>query len=208
MYLVRSQRDVFDVMAHVKTNEGQSIDFVVFLCARSDAERLSSPDPPNERQISAAISGQRNVPFCGNLQEVHSVLAAVMDRQATNSLATVLLEGIPPEHVETAVENRMSRSRELRDSDFLLSLLELWQEKSPLASKSGLYNALQQIKNGEILEVEAVKQLFSLDIDFDQRDLSALIAKQEECTPTALVQAATSACKNPHIRDMLYGCAQ
>ena len=210
MHLVRSRCDVLDVMAHVKTSEGQSIDFVVFLFAQLDAERILFTQSPVAGQVLDAALGPTNAPFCtGNLQEIHSVLAAVMDRQAMNSLAAILLQGVcPPEFAQIAVENQMSRSREMRDSNFLLSLLELWKEKRPLANKSGLCSALQQIKNGEILEVEAVKQLFSLDIDSDQRDLSALIAKQEECTPTALVQAATSACKNPHIRCMLYSCAQ
>ena len=200
---VHFEDDIEDVVIHVKCQEVDTMNFNVFFCAlvreeslQEREENLQEQSPPDKPSSLSRFGrfwagGQRLNPFdTSDIQKVHAVLSGCMDRQAMNSLAAILLKGIfPQESTETAVENRMPRSQELRDSNFLLSLLKLWKEKRPLADKSVLRNALQQINDGAILEADNVKQVLPLDADLEQQDFSEIVAKHEQVLPEAVVAA-------------------
>ena len=193
---VHFEDNIEDVVIHVKCHEVHAMNFNVFFYPLVREEILQEQSPPDKPSSLSRFrrfwaGGQRLNPFdTSDIPKVHAVLSGCMDRQAMNSLAAVLLKGIfPQESAETAVENRMPRSRELRDSNFLLSLLELWKEKRPLADKSVLRNALQQINDGAILEGDHVKQVLPIDADLKQQDFSEIVAKYEQVLPEAVVAA-------------------
>ena len=211
-YMVQTGSDLGEALMHVRCAEPQSMHICVFLLALiKDSAFTSFLDSAVTSFLNSAstsvLDSDDNVGLfrylnngsksslldASEMPQIHSALSNCMDRQAMGSLAGILLKDIiPGESVCVAVENRMSRSRELVDSAFLLSLLELWKEKRPLASKSMLCAALQQINDGALLEIECVKQLFISDAGStaeQQSDLSATVSKYDELLPASLTEA-------------------
>ena len=194
-FVVQTSSDLGEALVHVRCAEPQSMHICVFLLALiKDSAFTSFLDFYHNGGLFRYLENgsKSSLLDASEMPQIHSALSSCMDRQAMGSLAGILLKDIiPGESVCVAVENRMSRSRELVDSAFLLSLLELWKEKRPLASKSMLCAALQQINDGALLEIESVKQLFISDAGSTaepQSDLSATVSKHDELLPASFTE--------------------
>ena len=199
--LVRCPGDIDELLADFSFLDPHAKNFIIFLCAMLKDPLLIHLLCVSEKELEfldagdlsrTSRHGSRNrTRLDGNgLKKIHGLLVSCMDRSMMKSLADILLDGVAPCRGSVFVSNHMSSAREPNDSDFLLTLLEIWMEKRPLASFSMLNRSLAQVGDGRLVQLEEVKAfLCAADTrDPSLPDIEDGLVKEEEQLDPALAQ--------------------